>query len=168
MANTIHAVVRLDKMSGTTDGSMLKSVKVATDIDNGNIVKLGSLIEGEREVYAGVTPTTTTELKELVLIATPEVIADETRHHGLEEFYNPANAISRAYRLHSGDIYSATKEAFTASNFDTVAKGWVAVVAASTKPTLKASASSGEVILGKVIAIETAGTDTFYVIEVNL
>ena len=46
MANEKHAVVRLDLMSGTTDGSLLKSVKVYKNdnpiaIDNAQLVVLG-------------------------------------------------------------------------------------------------------------------------------
>ena len=166
MANkTIHGIVRLDKMSGTIDGTMLKSVKFETEIDNGNIVKLGGLLEGEREIYEATVPTAGTAIKELALIAAPEVIADESRRYGLEDYVNPAKTATRAYRFHSGDIFSVTKECLTVADIEAVAKGWVAVVGDSTKLTLQASGSDA---LGTVIDIETVGNNTFYVIEVNL
>lgn len=59
MANEKHAIVRLDLMSGTTDGSLLKSVKVYKNdspvaIDNAQLVVLGER-EG-REVYKATAP----------------------------------------------------------------------------------------------------------------
>ena len=86
MANEKHAVVRLDLMSGTTDGSLLKSVKVYKNdnpvaIDNAQLVVLGER-EG-REVYKATAPTAESKPKDLVLIASEELFYDETRTHYL-------------------------------------------------------------------------------------
>ena len=54
-----HGVVRTDKLMGTDVRSMLVSLnyivvdndtETETAIDNGSIVKLGDLVEGEREI----------------------------------------------------------------------------------------------------------------------
>ena len=86
MAIEKHAVVRLDNMSGTKDGSLLKSVKVyksdaAVAIDNAQLVVLGER-EG-REVYKATAPTAESKPKDLVLIASEELFYDETRTHYL-------------------------------------------------------------------------------------
>ena len=76
MANKKHAVIRTDLMTGTDVAADLRSVRyladgaTPTDIDNGCIVKLDGLLEG-------VTPATDTPMKDLVVIATPELMYDE-------------------------------------------------------------------------------------------
>ena len=95
-----HAVVRLDNMSGTKDGSLLKSVKVyksdaAVAIDNAQLVVLGDR-EG-REVYKATAPVAASKVSDLVLIASEELFYDETRTHYLTEWENEAGSICRGY-----------------------------------------------------------------------
>ena len=111
-----HAIVRLDNMSGTYDGSLLKSVKVYKNdaevaIDNAQLVVLGER-EG-REVYKATAPTAESKPSDLVLVASEELFYDETRTHYLTEWENEAGSICRGYVLHNGDIFSATAEAFS-------------------------------------------------------
>lgn len=106
-----HAVVRLDNMSGTKDGSLLKSVKVYKNdnpvaIDNAQLVVLGER-EG-REVYKAIAPTAESKPKDLVLIASEELFYDETRTHYLTEWVNEAGEICRGYVLHNGNIFTLT------------------------------------------------------------
>ena len=167
MEKTIHGVVRLDKMSGTIDGAMLKSVKYNGDIDNGNVLKIAGLADGEREAYVGLVPEADTALKELVLIATPEVIRDESKRYGLEDFYNAKGELCRGYRFHSGDIFSVTKECLEVTDIEAVVKGWkVGVTDGSTKLTVAATVTGTEI--GTILDIETVGSMTYYVVEVNL
>ena len=169
MAN--HGVIRTDRMYGTDVAANLVSVKymgtgaTATAIDNGNVVKLDGLMAGEREVYKGVTPAASDALDNIAIIATPEVLYDEHKK-GLEEFENEAGRICRAYIPHTHDIFSVTADALDIASGATVAVGWVAELKAGTKLTLKASATSGSTQVGKIIAIETVGRYTYYVIQV--
>jgi len=115
MVELIHQVVRLDNMSGTTDGSQLRSLRftesdVPADIDNGMLVKLVALEEGEREVYKAVAPSASDNIRELCLVATPEVMADP-RKRNLTDFYNEAGTIARGYMLHPG-FFSCTVGCF--------------------------------------------------------
>lgn len=170
MANAIHAVVRTDDMTGTDVRSQLVSVKymganknTPTDIDNGHVVLLDKLIEGEREVYVGTDVTANSKLSDVVLIASPEVMYDE-RLKNLSDFYNEADTIARAYHIHSGDIFSVTAEALGG----TKAVGNIVELAAGTKLTSAASASgSGTTVVGKIIEIEKVGRYTYYVIKVD-
>ena len=64
--------VRLDNMSGTTDGTLLRSVRfnngsADADIDNGMIVKLDSLLPNERELWKALTPEAATPIEGLLL-----------------------------------------------------------------------------------------------------
>ena len=168
MAN-VHAVVRTDRMFGTDNRAGLISVKyipssTETAIENGNVLKATELISGEREVFKGVTPAANDAMKDIVLVASPELIYDE-RKHNLDDFTNEAGKIARAYRLHSGDIFSVTKEALAGASSPAV--GNIVELKADTKLNVVASATSGSTVVGKIIAIDVVGKYTYYVILVD-
>lgn len=163
MANTVHGVVRTDFMHGTNSSAGLHSVKymVGDDfaaIDNGSVLVMEALIEGEREVWKAVAPTEGAELGKLVLIAAPEVMYDE-RLRNLSDFYNEAGVAARGYVLHSGDIFGVTAPVLDGA--DGAAVGSTVGVQASPKLLI------GGTGLGSVIAIETVGTLVYYVIRVD-
>ena len=165
-----YGVVRTDKLMGTDVRSMLESVKymgagsTATAIDNGNVVKLdGSLMTREREIKKGVTPAANDALDAIVLIASPEVMYDE-RKRNLDEFQNEAGKVCRGYHLHSGDIFSVTKDALDGAA--TPAVGNVVELKAGTKLNVAAKAASGSTVVGKIIAVDVVGRYTYYVIQV--
>jgi hypothetical protein len=149
---------------------MLVSVKylgadgeTPTAIENGHVVKLGNLIEGEREVHIGTDVAANDNIKDVVLVASPELWYDE-RYRGLENFINEEGRISRGYRLHSGDFFSVTKEAL--AGVETPAVGNTVELAAGTKLNVAAEATNGSTVVGYIHAIETVGRYTFYVIRV--
>lgn len=163
-----HAVVRTDNMSGTTDGSQLVSVKylgvdgaTETEIDNGNVLEIGALVEGEREIYAGKAPTASSDIKDVVLIASVEVMYDE-RKKNLDEFYNEAGKICRGYHLHTDNIFSVTAEALDGEP----AIGNVVELTDGTKLKVVASATSGSTTVGKIIEKEIVGRHTYYAIKI--
>lgn len=161
----MNAVVRTDKMFATDNRAGLVSVRyqpgdTMTAIDNGNVVKIGALEEGSREVYKGVTPAADDAIKDIVLIASPEVMYDE-RKRNLDEFQNVEGAIARGYHLHTNDIFSVTKEALTG---DEPAVGKVVELAAGTK--LNVTASATGTVVGTIIDINVVGRYTYYVIQV--
>ena len=166
-----YAVVRTDAMAGTTVGSMLVSVKymgadknTPTEIENGNVLKLGALATGEREIYVGEAVTKDSKLTDVVLIATPEVMYDE-RKHNLDEYINEAGDICRGYRLHSGDTFSVTAEALSGAG--TPAVGNVVELADGTKLAFAGTATVGSTSVGKIIAVENTGRYTYYVVKVD-
>lgn len=172
-----HGVVRTDKLMGTDVRSMLVSlnyvvtdneVTTETEIDNGNVVKLGDLKEGEREIYIASTPAATDALADIVLVASPEVMYDE-RLKDLADYYNEAGKNVRGYRLHSGDIFSLTAEALegTTGESGTLAVGSVVELQAKTMLKAVASGTSGSTAIGKIIAIDVVGPYTYYVIQVD-
>ena len=160
----IHQVVRLDNMSGTTDGSQLRSLRfynadAPAAIDNGMLVKLVALEEGEREVYKAVAPSASDKLHNLCLVATPEVMADP-RKRNLTDFYNEEGAIARGYMLHPG-FFSCTEGCF-----DKAPKVGDAIeVMAGTTFKATTGAASGTQV-GVCRAIEQESGYTFYVIEI--
>lgn len=170
-----YAIVRTDNLDGTKLPSALVSVKyyvvdgqtsTATAIENGNVVKLDGLMTGEREAYKGLVPARDTALKDVVLVASSELMYDE-RKKNFDEFINEAGEISRGYRFITGNTFSITAEAYTAAA--TVVVGDIVELAASTKFKVVAKATgltSGSTQVGTIIAIETVGTKKFYVIKV--
>lgn len=167
-----YAVVRTDNLAGTDVRSLLVSVKYfdtsdsepeAAAIENGHVVKLDGLLEGQREVHKGVDVEASTPINEVVLVASPELLYDE-RYHALDDFRNEANVIARGYRLHSGDFFSVTKNALADAAEPAV--GDVVELAAGTKLNVAASATSGSTVVGEIHAIETVGSYTFYVVKV--
>lgn len=161
-----HGVIRTDRMYGTDVGAALVSFKyydsdTPADIDNGCVVKLTGLMDGERELFKAEAPTAADKLEDCVIVASPEVLYDE-RKKNLDEFYNKAGKAARGYRFHSGDIFSVTADALTG----TMAKGDVVELAAGNKMNTAASATDSATAIGKIIAVETAGRYTYYVIAV--
>lgn len=169
-----HGIVRTDLMYGTDVRSGLVSVKymgangsTPTDIDNGNVLKVSALQTGEREIYVGAAVAAATPINEVVLIASPEVMYDE-RLRNLEDFYNEAGKACRGYRLHTGDIFSVTKDALAGAA--TPAVGDVVELAAGTKLSVVAAATgatSGSTVVGKILAIDVVGRYTYYAIKVD-
>ena len=167
----IHAVVRTDLMSGTDVRADLVSVKymgangqTPTDIDNGCVLKVGSLMKDEREIFVGSNVAADTDLNEVVLIASPEVMYDE-RKKNLDEFINEADKACRGYRIHSGDTFSVTKDALAGKAAPAV--GDIVELAAGTKLNVVATATSGSTVVGSIIAVDVVGRYTYYAIKVN-
>ncbi len=164
-----HGVVRTDLLAGTDVRSELVSVRyqpsdTMTDIDNGNVVLLGALETDSRTVYKGATPTASSALKDIALVASPEVIYNE-HIHGLENYFNEAGKISRGYRLHEKDIFSVTIDALAAAATPEV--GNIVELQAGTKLKVVSSATGGSTTVGKIIDINVVGNLTFYVVEVQ-
>lgn len=166
-----YGIVRTDNMYGTDVRAALVSIKymgtdgsTPTAIENGNVLKVGALISGEREVYVGGKVAANDKATDIVLIASPEVMYDE-RKKNLDEFINEAGKACRGYRLHSGDVFSVTKDALAGKA--TPAVGDVVELAAGTKLNVAATATSGSTTIGSVIDVNVVGRYTYYAIKVN-
>lgn len=158
----MYAYVRTDKMSGTTVAKDLASAKFYNGseeaaIENGNIVTLGTYLEGEREVKKATKPAANTPLRDLYLVASPEVVKTKN-YYGLGDFRNEAGDVIRCYRLTSADQFSVTKEALDG----TASVGSIVEAQSSTKMKVVASATADSTKIGTVIALE----DEYIVIEV--
>lgn len=176
-----YGVVRTDNMFGTDVRAGLVSIKyiavsssggnttrTETEIENGNVLRVGELMEGEREIFNGYVPAVNTPLNEIVLVATPEVMYDE-RKRNLDEFINEAGRPCRGYRLHKGDIFSVTADALTVSVSGKTApeEGNLVELQADTKLKVVATATNGSTVVGKIIAVDVVGRYTYYAILVG-
>ena len=166
-----NAVVRTDNMYGTDVRAALVSVKymgsggeTPTEIQNGCVVLLDGLIEGEREVYKGKDVTGNEAMKDIALIASPEVMYDE-RLRNLDDYINVAGKACRGYILHDGDIFSVTKEALDGESQPAV--GHFVELKAGVKLNVATIATSGMTTIGKIIAVDKVGRYTYYVVRVG-
>lgn len=163
-----YGVVRTDNMTATDVRKELVSVRyqpsdVKAAIDNGNVVKLNGLESGSREVYKGVTPSAADDIKDIVLIASPEVNYDE-RKRNLDEFTNEAGVIARGYHLVANDVFSVTKDALDGAAAPAV--GNIVELKAGTKLNVVESLTDKSTQIGSIIDINNVGRYTYYVIKV--
>ena len=160
----MYAEIRLDNMSATTDGSKLVSARyhngtAYTAVQNGSILKLDSLISGEKEIWKAIAPTANDTLGKLFVVTTPEVMYDATKVN-FNEFVNAAGANVRGHIIEKGDVFSVTAEAFDAVP-DLTTNKYLEVASAITFK----RASSATNARFDLIAVETVGTKTFYVLR---
>lgn len=144
-----YAIVRTDNMSGTVNGKDLVSLNFADAIENGNVVLIGGYADGEREVRTATVPAADSNLSDIALVASEEVV-NSKNYNGLSDFINEKGDIIRGYRLTSKDIFSVSKEALDGD----AEVGHVVELQAKTKLKVVASATASTTTVGKVIAIE--------------
>ena len=156
MAN--HAMFRSDAMAGTTLGQYLVSLRVATEIDNGMLVAVGALEDGQREVKAMAAITADTKVGAIAVLGSEEVDKEKT-FDTVGGFTNKVCTIARGYILHDNGAYSVTAEAFEGG-----------VPAKGAKVFAKAGSNkhhtAGDVEIGVCEAVETDGATTWYVIRI--
>lgn len=165
-----YGIVRTDNMYGTDVRAALVSIKymgedgaTPTAIENGSVLKVGALIEGEREIYVGGAVAANDKVEDVVLVASPEVMYDE-RKKNLDEYINVAGKACRGYHIHSGDIFSVTKAVLAGEA--TPAVGDVVELAEGTKLSV-AKEATGATVVGTIIAVDVVGRYTYYAIKAN-
>ena len=161
-----YTVWRSDLMSGTDVAADLVSCRVYdTDeetpiaVENGTIVELKGLEDGQREVFKAVPATADSDLNDCVVIGSEEVMYDE-RKRNLDEFINEAGVICRGYVLRSRNMFSITKEGFVGGTVPSAAGTGVGI---GTGGKINSSSTG----LGTCVAIEAAGRYTYYVIQIG-
>lgn len=158
-----YCVIRTDLMQGTDVGANLCSLRFykndnPAEVENGVIVKLEKLEDGEREVYKAVAASSSDSLVDCAIVAAPEVMYDE-RKKNLDEFVNEAGKAVRGYIPHAGNVFAVTAEGFVGG----AAPSAGAEVGIGAEGKIDASGTG----LGKCIAVETAGRYTYYVIKIG-
>ena len=165
-----YGIVRTDLMSGTKQPADLLSAKynvggTDTAIENGRVVLIGTLLSGEREVYAATAPLANSALDNVALVASVELLYDE-RQKNLDEFINEAGDVIRCFRLRSGNVFSVTAEALDNNTGDNLAVGNVIELQASNQLSAVTILTAQSTKVGDIIAKEVVGTKTFYAIRI--
>lgn len=159
----MYTVFRSDLMSGTDVAADLVSVRVydadgnPIAVENGTVVEVQGYEDGQREVMKGVLATAASDIKNCVVIGTPEVMYDE-RKKNLDEFINEAGTICRGYILRSRNMYSITKDGFVGG----VTPEKDAEVGIGADGKIDAAGTG----YGVIMAIEIVGRYTYYVIKI--
>lgn len=97
-----------ENMASTKLGSLLRSAKQDTAIENGCIVVLGDLVAGEKDLYeSGAVATVATD--RIYFVDGVELLADEQLTKGLDDFENPAKKPFRVRRPQLGDRFSISE-----------------------------------------------------------
>lgn len=166
-----YGVFRSDSMTGTVDGSQLESVRfyngtAYADIENGRVVKLDSLITGEREIWKAVAPAANTPIADIVVIGGVETQYDE-RKKNLDEYINDKDTPARGYHPVTNNKFGVTADALDNDTGTTLAVGHIVELQADTKLKVVTAATNGSTVVGKIIAVEDAGRYTYYVIRVT-
>lgn len=160
----MYCVFRSDLLSGTDVAADLVSCRVYNGegemipVENGAIVELQGYEEGEREVMKAVLASGESKLSDCAIIGSVEVMYDE-RKKNLDEFINEKGAICRGYIPRSRNMFSVTKEGFVGGIVPE--KG--AEVGIGEDGKLDAAGTG----FGKIMAIETAGRYTYYVVMIG-
>lgn len=112
-------VVRLDNMAATKVPSLIKSAKymesdVATAIENGELVTIGALVDGEREIHEATAPVSGDT--NIGIVCTPELLYNQNgvADGDLANYTNKADAVIRVMILQKGDIFSIAGESTSA------------------------------------------------------
>ena len=166
----LKGVIRTDNVKATRTGG-IRSAKFYNGsnaqaiIENGNLVVVDVLLDASatREVFKATIPSAVTNLN-VGIVASPELIYDESTHKSLAEYENVAGQVITVLMLAKGDILSISDECIVPINdaLDLPEVGsYVVVTASSTKWTELASLGGTELTYGKIIARELYKKDTY-------
>lgn len=149
-----------ENMMSTKVGSLLRSAKQATAIENGSVVKLGALVAGELDLYEAGAVTAVTD--EVYLVDGVELEADEQLTRGLDDFENPKNKPFRVRKPQVGDRFSVSEAMITALANDTVVVDNIAEIPATGNKLVEVTKATGATatatLVCKIVARWTFGT----------
>lgn len=172
--NDKYAIVRLDNLTGTTDGAKIVSAKfynannAEAAIENGNVVAISDTLVAinetlsHREIYKVGAPAASDTRDTIGLVASVEMIKDvPTNRYDLADFINKAGDVIRVFTFEKGDEFSVTAKAISG----TPSKGkYVKLTAGSTLWTVADVATNA---IGVIVDVETVDKDVYYVIKVK-
>lgn len=146
-----------ENMASTNLGSLLRSAVQDTAIENGNIVALGDLVNGELDLYeAGVV----TDNKDVIyFVDGVELLADEQLTKGLDDFENVAEKPFRVRKPAVGDRFSISENMITPASGTEVTLGNVVETPASGNKLVEKSLATDIASFGaKILERWTFGT----------
>lgn len=159
----MNTVCHTSRVKETLCGGRLYSAIHTSALDNGSVIFLGALKEGETEIYEAVVPTTALIATEQpMLVMTPEIMYDQSKKamNALGNFVNKANKAFPVVPLSAFDEIEISKEGFTGET-PTVGK-YVVLKNSSTKwDVVNDKPESGNVLYGKITSSRKSSLPTF-------
>lgn len=179
--SNIHGMVNVAKANGTDAGIDLysgmvyssESFDVLRDCDNGMLVNFGAVKTLDTssdpdgiEVYR-VYPNNAKSVprNRLGLVATPEMIYDESKHYTLENFYNEAGKPVRIYHLTPNSIFTFNAKCFSNVDVNDLTVGKYVTYTNATF-TAQDSEPIGDDYIGVIEKVLYYDTETQYVVRI--
>ena len=100
-----------ENMASTKLGSLLRSAVQDTAIENGKVVVLGDLVNGELDLYEAGAVKTNEDV--IYFVDGVELVADEQLTKGLDDFENVGDKPFRVRRPAVGDRFSLSEDMIT-------------------------------------------------------
>ena len=153
MAKQIRSVVKLDDSRFPNGREDIYSLRVSDEVENGFVLKVGEVEDGNHDVREGVQPSAGDKI---AIIANPALIYDNNRlGSGLERYYfMEADEVVRAYTPHPTYIFSVSEEGIEgvaeAGKFVVSAAGYKLKVE-DTEPV------DATGFVGKIVRLDTVG-----------
>ena len=149
-----HGVVERQLLDSEWVGSKRVAIEIDKDMDNGSVVTLNGLVDGEMNLYEVADVTASTPLDDVYLVTTPEVMEDERLKHNLSDFYNIAGKIGNADKMIPGNYVGLTLEVFDASAVSNEPQvGNIVELKAGRKLAVVASLTAGSTQFGTIVDI---------------
>lgn len=156
------AIVNLDYLKSVYVGRIF-NVMADFEIEQGNLVAIGDLVDGEREIYDAAAVTDATAEK-VALIASDEVNYDP-RKAMWEDFTNEANYPAKAYELNENDEFTISEDGFTGT--PEVGK-YLITDNGSLKGVIADDLTDGTAFAAKIIKLTTLGFNRIPAIRVQV
>lgn len=152
-----YGIIRTDSVPQNIRSARFYVSTTLTAIENGNLVQVDVLIDtANRELFKAIVPAAITSVN-LGVVASPELIYDESTHKTLGEFINIAGSNITVILPEKGTFLSVSDECITPIDDldDIVALGnYLIPTAGTTKWTEVTSLGGTETLAGKIIARE--------------
>lgn len=170
-----YAVIDTSNVSATRDGSKLKNIRfveksgdnlVETSVENATLVVLDKLVPGQHDLFYATAPTSTSKVKDILIIETPELIYDESTFHPLSDFINLKGSNSVAFKPESGDQILVSAESFATTPDEATIKTKFIDISTSGKLAIAAAVTAGTT-LGYVTDIVTVNKIKMFRIMFN-
>lgn len=156
------AIVNLDYLKSVYVGRIF-NVMADSEIEQGSLVAIGDLVDGEREIYNAAAVTDATAEK-VALIASDEVNYDP-RKAMWEDFTNEANYPAKAYELNKNDEFTISEDGFTGT--PEVGK-YLITTNGSLKGVIADDLTDGTAFAAKIIKLTTLGFNRTPAIRVQV
>lgn len=155
-----HGVIRTDSVKATKATGYIRSAKffnslLPAPIDNGNLVKVEDLLHpfNEREIFRAEPPSKLTDLN-IGVVATPELIYDESMRYKLYQFTNNPDEIITVILLAQGDIISVSDSCIISLGETPQVGNYVTLTEGVTLWSEKTELEGTESLYGKIVARE--------------
>jgi hypothetical protein len=145
-----------ENMASTKLGSLLRSAQQATAIENGSIVTLGNLVNGEMDLYESAAVSANTDT--IYFVDGVELLASEETTKGLDDFENPADKPFRVRKPMVGDVFSISESMISAIGSTVVEGNLVETPASGNKLQEVTTATAGVSFVAKIVKRWTFGS----------